>query len=60
MKTSEGKQVSFGKTLNWKLPPLVKEETMSGIDKMAQLWLVMICIALFVSVIIACMQGSLV
>lgn len=49
-----------GKTLNWKMPPLVKKDTRERVERVAQLWLVLICIALVVSLVLAAFQGSLV
>lgn len=51
---------SQGKTVTWQLPPLAKKETMNRVERIAYLWLVLVCIALVVSLILAAFRGSLV
>jgi len=60
MKSASGKQVSFGTTISWKLPPLVPVEAKNRIETVASLWIVLICIALVISIVLAAFKGSLV
>ena len=57
--SADGKYVGMGKKVQWKLQPMVKQETTSKFSSISSIWLALISLALTISFILALFQGSL-
>lgn len=59
LKTADGQQVAMGKTVQWKMQPMVKEDTTTKYETIGKIWLALISLALTISFFLALFQGSL-
>lgn len=60
LKSENGKQIDFGKTINFRLPALKDQSEEETTDALGYMWLTLIWMALSISFILAVFQGSLV
>ena len=61
LKSESGKQVEFGKTVEWSLSvPFVQEKEVSSMRALANFWIALICLAVMITFVLALFKGSLV
>lgn len=59
-KSAGGKQINFGQQVSWQLPPLINKGSASNLEALSAFWVVLICVLLSISLLLALFQGSLV
>ena len=61
LKSESGKQVEFGKTVEWNLSvPFVQDKEITSMRALANFWIALICLAVMITFVLALFKGSLV